>query len=101
EWSFWEKRQEGKAAMVAASELGSEGVSNERERMSQEFRSCRLPAHPEQCVEHILWATSQSFPSSIEETTGGITDHGKKTYCDSIGGVRIRICVCSARERRD
>jgi hypothetical protein len=30
---------EGKAAMVAASELGSERVSNERERMSQEFRS--------------------------------------------------------------
>ena len=30
---------EGKAAMVAASELGSERVSNERERMSQSFRS--------------------------------------------------------------
>jgi len=30
---------EGKAAMVAASELESERVSNKRERMSQSFRS--------------------------------------------------------------
>jgi hypothetical protein len=30
---------EGKAAMVAGSELGSERVSNERERISQSFRS--------------------------------------------------------------
>src|SRR5918996_1772122 len=37
EWSFWESDIEGKAAMVAASELGSERVSNERERMSQSF----------------------------------------------------------------
>ena len=35
EWSFRESDIEGKAAMVAASELGSERVSNEREPMSQ------------------------------------------------------------------
>ena len=37
-----ENAKEGKAAMVAASELGSERVSNERERMSQSFRSLDL-----------------------------------------------------------
>ena len=39
EWSFRKSDIEGKAAMVAASELGSERVSNERERMSQSFPS--------------------------------------------------------------
>jgi hypothetical protein len=35
--AFGKSDIEGKAAMVAASELGSERVSNERERVSQEF----------------------------------------------------------------
>jgi hypothetical protein len=37
--AFGKSDIEGKAVMVAASELGSERVSNERERMSQNFRS--------------------------------------------------------------
>src|ERR671931_2691721 len=38
--AFGESDLEGKAAMVAASELGSERVSNERERMNQSFSPC-------------------------------------------------------------
>jgi hypothetical protein len=52
---------EGKAAMAAASELGSEGVSNERECMSQlaSERVSKSPNHPPRCcnVVALQWPT--------------------------------------------
>jgi len=43
QWSEWDERSRNRGtAMVAPSELGNERVSNERERMSQDFRSWPL-----------------------------------------------------------
>src|SRR5437762_11006965 len=43
QWSEWDERSRNRGtATVAASELGNERVSNERERMSQDFRSWAL-----------------------------------------------------------
>jgi hypothetical protein len=44
--AFGKSDIEGKAAMVAASELGKERVSNEREQMSQCFRSLEATPTP-------------------------------------------------------
>jgi len=46
----------------------------------------------------LFWATTRWLLGSIGQTTGGISNHGKKTNCDSIRRARIGLYICSALE---
>jgi hypothetical protein len=62
---------EGKAAMVAASELGSERVSNERERVSQSvLRRTSTPLVESLVGAHALPRTSQLIPFGTIRAAG-------------------------------
>jgi hypothetical protein len=72
EWSFWKSDIEGKTEREAASELGKERVSSEREHMSQSWEANEFQAATG--TEAIAWAVQRHVDFTDCKTS--LSHHG-------------------------